>query len=117
MRHCMKLRPAPFSMIRSGRKTFELRLNDEKRKLICIGDEILFECTEGDTAPLLCRVVGLHPFDSFETLYRTLPLLSCGYTEETVATADPRDMEAYYSADEIRQHGVLAIALETLAAQ
>lgn len=32
--HIMKLKPSPFEMIRSGKKTIELRLYDEKRKSI-----------------------------------------------------------------------------------
>ena len=38
----MKLNPAPFEMIKSGQKTIELRLYDEKRQLVNIGDEIVF---------------------------------------------------------------------------
>lgn len=42
MKHVMKLHSTPFEMIQSGRKTIELRLHDEKRRLISIGDEIKF---------------------------------------------------------------------------
>ena len=36
--HIMKLNPSPFEMIRSGRKTIELRLYDEKRRSIEKGE-------------------------------------------------------------------------------
>ena len=39
----MKLMPKYFECIKSGTKRIELRLNDEKRKNIAIGDEIVFE--------------------------------------------------------------------------
>lgn len=42
MIHQMKLVDAPFELIRSGQKTIELRLNDEKRQIIKIGDFIVF---------------------------------------------------------------------------
>ena len=42
MVHYMRLNPKPFEKIASGRKTCELRLNDEKRKLISVGDTIIF---------------------------------------------------------------------------
>ena len=45
MTHQMQLQPEPFSMIKSGVKTIELRLYDEKRRKIRIGDEILFTNT------------------------------------------------------------------------
>lgn len=56
MRYTMKLRPQPFNMIRSGQKTFELRLYDEKRQKLQIGDEIEFSCPEGNEAPFVVRV-------------------------------------------------------------
>lgn len=36
----MKLAPLPMQEIREGRKTIELRLYDEKRKQISVGDTI-----------------------------------------------------------------------------
>ena len=42
MQHTMRLNKEPFEMIKSGMKTIELRLYDEKRKLLRIGDEIEF---------------------------------------------------------------------------
>ncbi|MBQ1852397.1 MAG: ASCH domain-containing protein, partial [Lachnospiraceae bacterium] len=38
----MQLQPEPFDLIKSGAKTIELRLYDEKRRKIRIGDEIVF---------------------------------------------------------------------------
>lgn len=40
MLHTMNLQPAPMKMIRSGQKTIELRLYDEKRKRIAFGIEM-----------------------------------------------------------------------------
>ena len=58
MIHQMKLRPVPFSQIRDGIKTVELRLHDEKRRLIRPGDRITFTQTEtGET--LTVRVTAL----------------------------------------------------------
>lgn len=42
MNHKMSLRNKPFNSIKSGTKTIELRLYDEKRKLISVGDIITF---------------------------------------------------------------------------
>ncbi len=112
-RHEMKLDPAPFAMIASGRKKFELRLNDEKRRKIGIGDEILF--TNNATGQTLtAKVSGKEVFPDFAALYRTLPLLECGYTAETLPLASPRDMEAYYSPAEQRIYGVVGMRLELL---
>ena len=54
--HTMNLTPSPFKMIREGRKTIELRLYDEKRKAISIGDTITFCNTEDGSDTLSVRV-------------------------------------------------------------
>ena len=47
MKHNMNLNNRPFKSIKEGTKTIELRLNDEKRSLLKVGDEIEF--TNRDT--------------------------------------------------------------------
>lgn len=113
MHHEMSLRPGPFGMIADGRKRYELRLHDEKRRLISAGDTITFTCT-ADERMVTVRVTSLHPFASFAELYAALPLAECGYTEENAASADPRDMEQYYPSEKQAQHGVLAIGVERI---
>ena len=113
MHHEMSLRPGPFSKIADGSKRYELRLHDEKRRLISVGDTITFTCTE-DERTVQIRVVSLHPFASFEELYAALPLTECGYTEASARTAHPRDMEAYYPPEKQAQYGVLAIGVECI---
>ena len=113
MKHEMKLHEQPFEMIKSGRKTIELRLYDEKRRLISDGDEIEF--TKGRSGErLTCRVIKMHIFDSFDTLYRELPLLSCGYCEQDVRAASPRDMDVYYTREKQSKYGVVGIEIEVI---
>lgn len=113
MHHEMNLRPSPFGMIADGRKRWELRLNDEKRRTIAVGDTITFTCT-ADERRVTVRVTALRPFADFAALYAALPLLECGYTPENVTTADPRDMEQYYPPEKQHRYGVLAIGVERL---
>lgn len=108
--HKMKLKSAPFEMIKGGKKTIELRLYDEKRQKIKVGDKILFtNNTTGET--LNTTVVKLHRYDSFAELYKNLPLLQCGYTVENVDKATPADMERYYSVEEQERYGVVGIEI------
>ncbi|WP_353894587.1 ASCH domain-containing protein [Proteinivorax hydrogeniformans] len=85
----MKLNPSPFQMIKEGTKTIELRLFDEKRRKISIGDKIYFVNTANNEKTLCAIVENLFVFNSFEELYKNLPLLECGYTEENAAEASP----------------------------
>ncbi|MBQ8255151.1 MAG: 23S rRNA (uracil(1939)-C(5))-methyltransferase RlmD [Clostridia bacterium] len=108
--HKMKLNSAPFEMIKRGEKTIELRLFDEKRRQIKVGDKIVFTNTlNGET--LEKTAVKLHHFDSFEELYKSLPLLKCGYTVNDIDNAKPSDMEQYYSRGEQKKYGVVGIEL------
>jgi len=110
--HTMNLRPAPFAMIASGEKTIELRLYDEKRQTIAVGDTIRFTNTGNEGGTLLTKVTALYVFDSFAELYRNLPLLECGYTEENVEDAAPEDMELYYPPEKQKQYGVVGIRVD-----
>ena len=99
MAHKMNLNPEPFEMIRSGQKTIELRLNDEKRKQIKAGDIIEFNQTETGEK-LITKVIAVYRFDSFAELYQELPLLKCGYTDSEIASAkEGQSGKPYYIPD------------------
>lgn len=109
MLHCMKLNSEPFNKIKSGKKTVELRLNDEKRQLINAGD--LIEFTQMNSSQkLTVKVKALYRFDSFKELYSNFDKAALGYGESE--TADYTDMEKYYSAEKQNKYGALAIVLE-----
>lgn len=110
MLHNMKLNEQPFEKIRNGEKTIELRLYDEKRQKIKVGDTI---CFKSKTGILTARVRALHIFKSFEELYKALPLDKCGYSSDEIKTASPVDMLEYYSKERIEKYGVVGIELET----
>ncbi len=112
MTHHMNLNHEPFCQIRDGSKTIELRLYDEKRRAISVGDHIVFSNVSDPSALITVRVLALHRFASFAELYAALPLERCGYREDELATADPRDMEAYYSPERQALYGVLGIEIE-----
>lgn len=113
MKHAMKLQPSPFERIKSGKKTIELRLYDEKRRKIQAGDEIEF--TNAETGEIIAtKVIDLFVFDTFSDLYKSLPLDSCGYSESEIATASPEDMSVYYSEEEQKKYGVVGIKIALL---
>lgn len=114
MKHKMKLQDAPFRLIESGIKTIELRLYDEKRRAICVGDEIEFTNANDTDAVLRCEVIEIFVFPSFAELYRRLPLEKCGYTSDRIAAASPSDMDLYYSTEEQKRYGVVGIEIKLL---
>jgi len=114
MKHSMKLNLSPFDMIAQKKKTIELRLNDEKRQRICIGDEIEFTNAEDTALKIFVKVINLYKFSSFDELYQVLPLQKCGYTPAELLTANASDMNSYYSKEKQLQYGVIGIEVELL---
>ena len=111
MKYEMKLNNEPFIKIKDGTKTIELRLNDEKRKLLKIKD--LIEFTNRDTLEkILVEVENLHYYESFDELYKHFDKVSLGYNEDEIA--NPKDMEKYYSKEEQEKYGVLGIKIKLL---
>ena len=105
----MNLHPGPFELIKSGRKDIEMRLYDERRKDIKIGDSIVF--TNNVTLEkLTVEVINLYRFNNFEELYNHFDKARLGYRDDE--NANPKDMEQYYSLDKILRYGVLAIEIK-----
>lgn len=111
MTHTLNLNPQPFEMIQSGRKTIELRLWDEKRSQIRVGDTLVFVHTDAPSRTLTAMVTALHRFPDFGTLYAALPLDRCGYLPEEIPSASPADMNVYYSAEKQALYGVVGIEI------
>ena len=111
MNRQMKLWHDSFAKIQAGTKTIEMRLYDEKRAAISVGDTITFEDIS-DGARLDCMVLGLHRYASFAGLYAAFDKLSIGYGKDE--TADPADMLAYYSEEEIQKYGVVGIEIKVI---
>ena len=111
----MNLHPQPFAMIANGTKTIELRLYDEKRRRIRVGDSITFVNTQNPSETVDVSVVRLHLFPSFQELYKHLPLQKCGYRDADLPFASPSDMNAYYSAEQQQRCGVVGIEIKTIS--
>jgi len=107
----MRLKKEPFEKIKNGRKKIEMRLYDEKRRQISIKDYIIFESFE-NKEKLKVRVINIMSFSNFDELYLYYNKKELGYLKEQVASAD--DMNQYYSYEEIKRYGVVALELEVI---
>ena len=110
MRYDMNLNESPFRKIAEGSKTVELRLNDEKRQMIRENDVICFHNANNEYDVIKCRVTGIRRFTDFMELYKCYDKVSIGY--EPDETADYRDMLEYYSLEQQKKHGVVALEIE-----
>ena len=101
----MNLHPEPFELIKNGLKDIEMRLYDDRRKNIKIGDTSVF--TNNETKETLTvKVVNLFRFNNFEELYNHFDKTRLGYSSDEIA--NPNDMEKYYSKENILRYGVLS---------
>ena len=109
MIHEMRLNNETFNKIKEGTKTVELRLLDEKRKALRVGDKIIFT-NRANNEKIDVLVTNLFKADSFEPIYKKYSKVAMGYNEED--DAKPEDMEEYYSKEEIKKYGCIAIEIE-----
>ena len=107
----MKLWNDSFEAIKNKTKTIEMRLNDEKRSNIKIGDIIEFTNTM-TLEKLKVKVDNIYKYANFEELYKHHDKISIGYKEEEIA--DPNDMLMYYKKEDVEKYGVLGIGLKLL---
>lgn len=106
MTHKMKLVDFAFNAIKAGTKDIEIRLNDEKRRLINVGDKIEFTNVDsGDT--IMVDVIKLHHFDNFNDLFDAFPNRRFGFKN----TDDASIMNNFYTKEEEKEYGVLGIEI------
>ena len=109
MKHEMKLHNNPFNSIKSGTKTIEMRLYDEKRRLIKIGDIIEFT-NRSTEEKISVEVIRLHIFNNFSELYKHFDKVLLGYNKNE--EANPNDMIKYYSKEEQEKYGAVGIEIK-----
>lgn len=71
MIHEMRLNNEPFNKIKEGTKTVELRLLDEKRKTLRVGDKIIFT-NRTNNEKIDVVITNLFKADSFEPIYENI---------------------------------------------
>src|SRR5574344_1292515 len=109
MTHEMHLQDEPFTKIKKGTKTVELRLFDMKRKVLKVGDTIIF--TNRDTNETIDVIItALKKYPDFNELYQNYDKVALGYNAKD--EAHPEDMNKYYSKEEIKKYGVIAIEVK-----
>lgn len=107
----MRLNNEPFESIKNETKTIELRLYDEKRRMINENDIIEFTNRKTDEI-LNVVVVKLHKYDNFNELYKNFDKELLGYNSNDIA--NPEDMDKYYSKEEQEKYGVVGIEIKKL---
>ena len=110
MIHIMKLKEQYFNCIKDGSKKYEIRLNDEKRQLIKVGDFIEFQKEPELEEKLIVKVEELLYFNNFNELLNTLDISLLAPSNISKEDLN-NDLNRFYPIDKQEQFGVLAINL------
>lgn len=107
--HIMRLQRSPFDKVKNGTKSIELRLFDEKRALINIGDIITFICEPEQTEVVTTKVIGILRYPTFPNLIDDFPLELFGWSEKDKLI---QNIYKYYTQKDELKNGVVGIKLE-----
>ena len=86
-----------------------LRLNDERRSQIKVGDFIVFANRETEEK-IKAQVINIYHYKNFHELYKNHSKTQLGYLENE--DTKPEDMLFYYTQDRIDKYGVLGIEIK-----
>lgn len=111
--HRMTLPKEHFDHIAEGSKTIEMRLYDEKRRMIRVGDTIEFACDKDEAQKLLANVQGLYVYPNFERLVEEFTPAELGFAQashEKIAEY----MRGIYGEEAIIRGQALAIKVKVI---
>lgn len=113
MTHEMKLQEKYYNYIQNGTKRIELRLYDDKRKQIKIGDTIIFYKEPELVESFRGKVIDLLIENSFEELFKhyDIDILA----DKTMTKKELlKDLETFYTTEKQQKYGVLGIIVELI---
>ena len=105
----MNLQPKYFDFIKDGTKRIELRLYDEKRRSIQLGD--IIEFAKSDDEKFKAKVVGLLRYNSFANLFEDFDisiLADSSMTKQELLEV----LGEFYSEEKQAEFGVIGIRIE-----
>jgi len=111
MKYIMKLNPKYFEYMKNGTKRVEIRLNDEKRRDIQIGDEIIFQKEPELTEKIYTEIVELKVTKNFKELINTLDVSEYSDKNETEENF-LRDLYKFYTKEKEEKYGVMGIKIK-----
>lgn len=121
----MHLADDMFEAVKAGTKTVEIRLFDDKRKLVDIGDYIEFRKLSNPKERVTRRVADLNIFSTFEELFKSeryengKRVVKLRYTPAQVGAPEGATVKSlvdgmykYYDKAQEKKYGVIAFVLE-----
>jgi ASC-1-like (ASCH) protein len=111
MVHQMGLYGEYFNSIKDGKKMVEVRLNDDKRRRIKVGDTIEFIAVPENNETLRVQVAELRKYSTFKDMYEDIPFVQFDCEDWTMEEMIKGTYEIYTPEQE-KQWGTLAIWMQ-----
>ena len=108
----MKLNNKAFNNIKSGIKKFELRLYDDRRKNINLGDTIIFHNLNNLNDTISVTVLALLRYPSFADFFKDIDYRLCG-TANSLEEKLKR-VHTFYTLEQEQENGILAIKIQLI---
>lgn len=97
-----------FEIVKNGTKKVECRLNDEKRRQLKIGDKLIFLKRPDDIESIEAIIVDLKYYDNFNDMMNDYSIDEV-YLKEYTKEKFLKLLERFYTEDDQKQYGVVAI--------
>jgi ASC-1-like (ASCH) protein len=114
MMHNMRLGEVPFFRIKTGKKLIEVRLCDEKRSRLNMGDEIVFSLVDDLQEKIAVKVIGISKFKTFRELYSAFDYTKFGHPEGTTLEKQIENERKVYSEENEILYGVMGIHIKLI---
>ncbi len=116
MQQSMKLTENAYDRVESGKKTIEIRLFDEKRQKLNIGDIIEFSKLPELKDKIKVKVIELHKYKTFRDLVTDYGTEYYGHQKDKYSV-DEFVERCYttYSKEQEQKYGVLGIEIKLIS--
>ena len=108
--HEMKLQTSSFNCMKFGTKNIEIRLNDEKRQLIKIGDIIKFIEESNSNNFFLVKVIGILKYKSFNDLINDFDM-KYFFDKDTSKEELLKNLNEFYSEEKQKKYNAVGIKI------
>ena len=109
----LHLHPEVFDVVASGNKNVEVRVNDEKRRQLKVGDTLIFLKRPDDIETITAKITNLVYFDTFLSVLDHYEMKNI-YLETTTPEEYISLLKQFYTDEDESQYGVVAIEFEII---
>ncbi len=114
MEMIVHLHPEIFELVREGTKDVEVRVYDEKRRQLKVGDTLLFLKRPDDKEKIRVEVTNIALYSDFREVTYAYPMERI-YMKDTTQDDYLALMGQFYKPEEVLENGVVALEFQILS--